>query len=177
MVWQKVKFVFTLRTMFVHWRAYSYLFSSITMCKVSLLIFPTGHVAGTSQRQTPWEFELVTFPFLADFPNHYTLLLQALNGALQRVYTLRLGTLQREGVPRPINQARPRGGNEENGFGESWRSGRSVRHVDGCVMGFCIGKKKQFSCVPWYWDSPLNMQNISNISLKLGFQFLFCLHE
>ena len=91
----------------------------------------------------PWEFEPVTFPSLAHFPNHYTLLLQALNGALRRVYTLRLGTLQREGVPRPINHTRPCGGNEGNGFGGSRWSGQSVRHVDGWVMGFCRRKSNK----------------------------------
>ncbi len=83
----------------------------------------------------------MTLPSLAHFPNHYTLLLQALNGALRRVYTLLLGTLQREGVPRPINHTRPCGGKEGNGFGESRWSGQSVRHVDGWVMWFCREKK------------------------------------
>lgn len=107
-------------------------------CKLSQFIFPTGHVAETRRRRTPWEFEPVTFPSLAHFPNHYTLLLQAVNGALRRVYTLRLGTQQREGVPRPINHTQPCGGNEGNGFGESRWSGQRVRRVDGWLMGgFC----------------------------------------
>ena len=68
------------------------------------------------------------------------MLLQALNGALQQVYTLRLGTQQREGVPGPINQTQPHGSREGNGFGESRRSGQSVGHMDG--WGMEIGRNK-----------------------------------
>ena len=67
----------------------------------------------TDSGEALWEFEPVTFSFLAHFPNHYTLLLLALNGALRRLYTWRLGTQQRERVPRPINHTQPGGGNEE----------------------------------------------------------------
>lgn len=83
----------------------------------------------------------MTFPSLDHFPNHYTVLLQALNGALQQVYSSRLGTQQREGVPGPINQAQPCGGNEGNGFGESWWCGQRIRHVDGWMMVFPMGIK------------------------------------
>lgn len=93
-------------------------------------------VAALNRPSSLWESEPVTLSSPAHFPNHYNLLQQALNGALRQVYTLRLGTLRREGVPGPINHTGPRGGDRGNGLGESRWSGQSVRHVDGWMEGF-----------------------------------------
>lgn len=93
-------------------------------------------VAALNHPSSPWESEPVTLPSPAHFPNRYNLLQQVLNGALRQVYTLRLGTLRREGVPGLINHTGPRGGDQGNGFGESRWSGQSVRHVDGWMEGF-----------------------------------------
>lgn len=75
-------------------------------------------VAALNRSSPPWESEPVTLRSPAHFPNRYSLVQQALNGALRQVYTLRLGTLRREGVPGPINHSGPRGGDRGKWF---WR--------------------------------------------------------
>ena len=130
-------------------------------CKVSQFIFPIGDkAAAVNPRGNLNQWPSLPFPY---FPNHYTMLLRAPNGALQLVYTLRLGTQQSEGVPRPINHTRPCRGNEGNGFRESRWSGQIVGHVDGWLM--VIWGEKPLTVIVWCRGSALKTQNISSMSL------------
>lgn len=60
-------------------------------CHSLFLLLDMEHREGSSEPRR--DFEPATFPSPLHFPNHYIVLLRALNGALRRFCTLRLGTL------------------------------------------------------------------------------------